>query len=128
MGFWQYPGSGQAVRSTELMAGLLKEQESGITTVDTLKLALNAGKINVKYHADIFPGHSAWLDWPYKLHRINTNAGDIKFELYNLETDTGETTDLCDENPEISASMKTELEKWLGSVINSLNGNDYKKN
>ena len=126
MGFWQYPGSGQVVRSSELMAELLEEQETGVTTVDTSKLALNAGKINIKYPADNFPGHSAWLDWPYKLHRIKTNAGDINFELYNLETDPGETNDLYDKNQEISASMKTELEKWLGSVINSLNGNDYK--
>lgn len=128
MGFWQYPGSGQVVRSAELMAELLKEQESGITTIDTSKLALNAGKINTIYPAYIFPGHSAWLDWPYKLHRIDANGEDIKFELYNLEADPGETTDLYDKLPEISASMKKELEMWQGSVINSLNGNDYKKN
>jgi len=87
---------------------------------------LNAGKISIKYPDNNFPGHSAWLDWPYKLHRINTNGDDIKFELYNLETDPGETTDLYDKNPEISATIKMELETWLGSVINSLNGNDYK--
>ncbi len=128
MGFWQYPGSGQVVRSADLMAELLKEQESGVTDVDTSKLALNAGRINTIYPAYIFPGHSAWLNWPHKLHRINNNGDEFKFELYNLETDPDETIDLSDRNPEISASMRKELEMWLGSVINSLNGNDYKKN
>ena len=74
-----------------------------------------------------YNGHPV-LKTPNKLHRINTDGDDIKFELYNLETDPDETIDLYDENPEISASLKKELEKWLGSVINSLNGNDYKKN
>lgn len=126
MGFWQYPGSGQVVRSAELMAELLKEQESGVTTVDTSKLALNAGKINIKYPADTFPGHSAWLDWPYKLHRISKDNDEIIYELYDLEKDPEETTDLHKENPEITASMKNELENWLRSVVSSLNGNDYR--
>jgi len=125
MGFWQYPESGQVVRSAALMAELLNEQETGVTTVDTSKLALNAGKINVRYPTEIFPGHSAWLDWPYKLHRVNDGDGEVVLELYNLEKDPEETTNLFKENPEITASMKNELEKWLVSVINSLNGNDY---
>lgn len=125
MGFWQYPGSGKAVSSVVLMAELLKEQEAGITTIDTSKLDLNAGNINSKYPADIFPGHSAWLDWPYKLHRINTKNNDVRIELYNLEEDPEEKNNLYAGNQYKSLSMKNQLEAWLNSVIKSLNGNDY---
>jgi arylsulfatase A-like enzyme len=125
MGFWQYPGSGKAVSSVVLMADLLKEQEAGITAIDTSKLDLNAGNINSKYPADIFPGHSAWLDWPYKLHRINTQNNDVRFELYNLEEDPEEKNNLYAGNQNESLSMKNQLEVWLNSVVNSLNGEDY---
>ena len=125
MGFWQYPESGKAVSSAALMAELLKEQEAGVTTVDTSKLDLNAGVINSKYPTNIFPGHAAWLDWPYKLHRINTKNDEVKFELYNLEEDPEEKNDLSESNPEMVKSMKDKIEKWLNSVIHSLNGDDY---
>lgn len=125
MGFWQYPGSGLPVRSAELMAELLNEQESGITIPDTSKLALNAGKINYKYPDDILPGHSAWLDWPYKLHRKSLGDKDVVFELYNLRDDPEEKNDLYSEKHKQASLMKVQLEEWLRSVINSLNGNDY---
>jgi arylsulfatase A-like enzyme len=126
MGFWQYPGSGRAVSSAALMAELLKEQEAGIANADTSKLDLNAGSIDTNYPENIFPGHAAWLDWPYKLHRINFNDDEVKFELYNLEEDPEEQNDLSGSNQEMVRSMKDQIEVWLKSVVHSLNGDDYK--
>ena len=87
-------------------------------------MRLDAGEITKKYPDDTFPGHSAWLDWPWKLHRIETDKG-IKWELYNLADDPMETKDLTTQDGERIKSMKSSLEKWLKSVVNSLNGNDY---
>ena len=68
-------------------------------------------------------GHAAWNDWPWKLHRINGQ----KYELYNLEKDPMEATDLS-RNPEYAErfnGMKSELNTWMTSVVRSLNGKDY---
>ena len=48
------------------------------------------------------------------------------FELYDIQHDPGEKTNLADEFPEIAKEMKAELRKWQESVLNSLTGVDYK--
>ncbi len=126
MGFWQYPGAGKTVSSEQMMTDLLKEQASGINNVDSAKLDLSAGIILKKYPTDKYPGHAAWIDWPFKLHRIESTAGVIKMELYNLEDDQGEQTDLSLKDGERVNSMRSQLEAWLTSVVESLNGEDYR--
>jgi arylsulfatase A-like enzyme len=126
MGFWQFPARGKVVPSAKLMSELLKEQEEGVTEVDDSLLDMDAGEIKILYNEDLFSGHSAWLDWPYKLHRIDSENSEPLFELYNLETDPGEITDLSSSMPEKVISMKKGIEAWLKSVVNSLNGGDYK--
>lgn len=125
MGFWQYPGGGKLVPGTKWMAELLKEQEAGETANDTAHLDLDAGDITIQYPEDIFPGHAAWLDWPLKLHRIQTKSGDVKLELYNLEEDPLEQNNLASKNTVRVNSMMSQIELWQKSVIQSLNGEDY---
>ncbi|HAM09751.1 MAG TPA: N-acetylgalactosamine 6-sulfate sulfatase, partial [Bacteroidales bacterium] len=125
MGFWQFPARGKVTPSAKLMAELLKEQEAGLTEVADSLPDSDAGEIKIKYDGDLYPGHSAWLDWPYKLHRIDSENREPLFELYNLETDPGETNDLSASMPEKVISMKKGIEAWLKSVVNSLNGDDY---
>jgi arylsulfatase A-like enzyme len=125
MGFWQYPIRGQVVPSAKLMEDLLKEQESNESEVDTLLLASHAGNITDIYKEDLFPGHSAWLDWPYKLHRIDS-ATIFRYELYNLEEDPEEMNDLSGADQDKVSSMNSQIELWLKSVVSSLNGKDYK--
>lgn len=127
MGFWQFPARGKVTPSAKLMAELLKEQLAGITEVADSLLDLDAGELKILYNEDLFPGHSAWLNWPYKLHRIDSENGEPLFELYDLETDPGETNDLSASMPEKVISMKKDIETWLKSVVNSLNGGDYKE-
>jgi len=126
MGFWQYTTSGKGVPAAKQMAELLKEQESGVTNTDEALPDSHAGEISTKYAEDIFPGHAAWLDWPYKLHRIHSKDDEIIFELYNLEDDPEELNDLYTSNQEKGIAMKAEIEAWLKSVVASLNGEDYK--
>jgi len=122
MGFWQYPAPGKGVSSEKLMKELLAAQQKGEDADDPATLRLDAGNITKKYPTDTLPGHSAWLDYPWKLHRIQKGS-NLTWELYNLADDPGETKPIDDEPRR--ASMQVALENWLKSVVDSLNGADY---
>jgi hypothetical protein len=128
IGFWQYPEGGRPVPSHRWMTELLEAQKQGIAISDSSQLALDAGEIKRQYPEDSFPGHAAWLDWPYKLHRIQSRAGDLIFELYQLEKDSLEQNNLAASEPAKVNEMLQQLEKWQLSVMQSLNGKDYNSN
>jgi arylsulfatase A-like enzyme len=67
-------------------------------------------------------GGIAWIDNDYKLIRNNKGA---TFELYNLIGDPGETQNLIDQQPEIAARMRHQLDEWSQSVDRSMTGADY---
>lgn len=123
IGFWDYPVGGIGTPSKKWMTELLDAQKAG-RQPDQSRLRLDAGKIETTYPEDDRTGHAAWLDWPWKLHRIENNKG-TKLELYNLENDPQEAGDLAKQNKEQTNAMKTQLETWQKSVIASLNGADY---
>ncbi len=127
MGFWQMPEPGRSVPSYKLMSELLDQQEKGQEPEDDPRLHLDAGEIEKQYPEDSFPGHAAWLDWPWKLHRIeNQKKGKMKVELYNLADDPMEENDLAALEPERAGDLLSDLETWLVSVVQSLNGGDYR--
>ncbi|MBN1293960.1 MAG: sulfatase-like hydrolase/transferase [Candidatus Latescibacteria bacterium] len=125
MGFWDYPIAGISTPSHQWMMELLEAQKDGDPTGDTARLRLNAGDITKQYPEDDFPGHAAWLDWPWKLHRIQGENGDVTLELYNLSVDAGENNNLVNSESDRVANMRPALEKWLTCVVQSLNGKDY---
>jgi len=127
MGFWDYPIKGIRTPSKEWMQELLEAQKQGREPEDASKLRLDAGKIRKAYTKDSYPGHSAWLDWPWKLHRIERlpAAGGPSFELYNLAQDPMEKSNLAGAQPDRAKAMRTQLDAWLSSVVDSLNGKDY---
>ena len=126
MGFWDYPGRGISTPSDAWMKELYKAQQAGEDPGHPERLRLDAGKVTKRYPTDAFNGHSAWLDWPWKIHRIE-KGGKVKIELYNLADDPMEATDLAskDDHQARVAKMTSALEEWLGSVTASLNGADY---
>ncbi len=126
MGFWNHPTAGIGVSSHRLMSELLEAQKVGKEISDRSRLRLEAGSITKQYPEDTFPGHSAWLDWPWKIHRIEEKTGNVKLELYNLTEDPEEKRDMVSQHTERVESMKSELEDWLASVVRSLNGKDYR--
>ena len=89
IGFWEYPVNGKLVYSEKWMNNLLKLQQNTVNEdeVELGGLDLDAAEITKEYPKDSFPGHSAWLDWPWKLHRKENEEGEIEYELYNLEND-----------------------------------------
>ncbi|MCA9443067.1 MAG: N-acetylgalactosamine 6-sulfate sulfatase, partial [Candidatus Omnitrophica bacterium] len=89
-------------------------------------LRLDSGFVSRKYSLETFPGHAAWLDWPWKLHRIEKDdENTIRFQLYNLEDDPMEEKVVIQENGDRFERMRNELEAWQASVVRSLNGEDY---
>lgn len=126
IGFWDMASKGISTPSKVWMADLLAAQSRGEEPNDPARLLPDAGTIGAPVSLTEFPGHAAWLDWPWKLHRVeNKQSHEVKWELYNLATDTDESTVLLAEQPERVPQMQKELEDWLESVARSLNGEDY---
>lgn len=124
LGFWAYPIGGIRTPSQEILEQLLAEQQGQAPASPAPR---DPGNITQQYPTDELPGHSAWLDWPYKLHRIVDKQGNLHLELYNLETDEKEQHDLAGSQPDRAKQMQAALEAWQRSVVGSLNGDDYRR-
>lgn len=127
IGFWNHPTPGVGTPAKQWMDDLLADQTAGREPADPKRLFSDAGKITKTYPLDKFPGHAAWIDGNWKLHRIEAAKGGVKWELYDLAADPNETRDLGATEPERIAAMKKALTAWLESVVRSLNGEDYQK-
>ncbi|MDG2124326.1 MAG: sulfatase-like hydrolase/transferase, partial [Verrucomicrobiales bacterium] len=125
MGFWAYPGGGIGTPSDKWMREELAAQKAGKPYHDASRLRLDAAGIKKNYPRDQHPGHTAWIDWPWKLHQINGKKNLQTFELYNLESDPMESKNLATTHPDRTKTMHAALSTWLTSVVDSLNGNDY---
>ena len=128
IGFWDYPAKGIPVPSKKWMDELLAAQAEGKEIDDPARLAPDAGKIGPEAPLNRFPGHAAWLDGHWKLHRLeDPKTHHVTFELYDLAADPDESHVLLAEQPERVPAMQHALEGWLESVVRSLNGADYGK-
>jgi arylsulfatase A-like enzyme len=126
MGFWDHPEPGIRTPSREWMHELLAAQEQGGEPEDPAKLRLDAAQIDQEYPRDRLPGHAAWIDGNWKLHRIAGRQGNrIRWELYDLEADPQESDDLAAARGDRVERMGAALEAWQSSVVHSLNGGDY---
>ena len=122
LGFWVYPVPGIRMPSEEMLQNLLAEQPG-----QTPPQPPPESPPRSRYPEDQLPGHAVWLDWPYKLHRIDGKGekDHVKLELYHLENDPAEKEDLASAEPDRVAPMRNALEQWQRSVLRSLNGQDY---
>ena len=125
MGFWHLFQGGQSTWSDRIQKAIMERQLAGDP--------LPHNEHRIRKDVDEFPqfpeetsrGHAAWNDWPWKLHRINGK----KYELYNLADDPMEAMDRSRDSDQQQrlAAMKKELNSWMRSVVQSLNGDDYDK-
>ena len=70
-------------------------------------------------------GPRAIIDGRYKLVVHEQKNGNVKQELFDLETDTIEKLNLFDQQPLIARQLQTQLRAWQDSVLRSLTGADY---
>ena len=127
MGFWTYHNRGYGRHARRMLEALRQEQLDG-----NQQPAAPEGQIGHFHPADNLPGHSAWIEGDYKLHRIpvKKNATQFNYELYHLVNDPKESNNLLNEDKsrltKRFARMKADLVTWQQSVINSLNSRDYR--
>ncbi len=116
MGFWDFKAPGRSRRARAMLEALRVEQKAG-----KQKPAPKEGHVERQYPANSFPGPAAWIDGEWKLL---VTKGPPK--LFNLVRDQKEKNDLADKHPEKVAAMQKALLIWQRSVVQSLNGKDYK--
>lgn len=125
LGFWTYPNRGKGMKSGDILRELKQADPAGTGAGLPPLSADEVQAFATKYPTAEFPGHAAWTDDRYKLHRIpQTQGNGDRFELYDLVADAAETNDLAAAQPERVKAMAAALEAWQRSVLNSLNGGD----
>lgn len=125
IGFWVYPEAGIRTPSHEWLLQLQQEQAG--TVPPTAAAALTPTALLQKHYPDSeYPGHAAWIEGDFKLHRIPVQKGArFQLELYNLKEDPREANDLAAREPERVKLLEQHLLSWEKSVVRSLNGDDY---
>lgn len=124
MGFWHLYMLGDSTHSDQIIKALMEAQQKGMPNPYPDRLHKNVLDFPQRIK-DGFPGHAAWNDWPWKLHRIEMKRGEVVIELYHLENDPMEKTNLADKEPERVKQMLKQLESWQISVLKSWEGKDY---
>jgi len=125
MGFWDYPVRGISTPSAKWMRDLLTAQTNGDDLPPHVSSQKAAELPSPRHPSDRFPGHAAWIDGHWKLHRKHGKNGQVRFELYDLAADPSEKTDVAAGHPERAEQLKLGLNGWLKSVVGSYNGDDY---
>ncbi|HEX5103778.1 MAG TPA: sulfatase-like hydrolase/transferase [Pirellulaceae bacterium] len=120
LGFWVYPAPGKPVRSQEILAKLARVQAGEADAEPEFE-----EPSQTRYSETELPGHAAWIDGDFKLHRLPGKAGEFRYELYDLAADAKEETDLAAKHAGRVAAMKQQLADWQQSVVQSLNREDY---
>ena len=123
LGFWVYPVRGIGTPSETILERLLAVQQ-GKAEPEEQHVPEDA---NRKYPTDVLPGHAAWNDGHYKLHRIADKDGKhARYELYDLHADMAEQHDISEHQPARLERMKAGLAAWQQSVLRSVNRADYR--
>lgn len=126
IGFWHYQPGGIGTSSNKILNDIKQTAETGGPLKHPSFAKMDAATIK-PVPDDVFPGDSAWLDWPWKLVRlVDRKTKETSWSLYQLEDDPEESNDVKAHHANRCASMKARMEIWQQSVVRSLNGKNYK--
>jgi arylsulfatase A-like enzyme len=126
IGFWDSPLRGIGTPAKQWMEEQMTAEKEGREPAPEPRAFAEAAQIKEHFPPQKFPGHSAWVDGNWKLHRIeHPKSGTVNWELYDLANDPAESRVLLAEQPDRVPQMQAALERWLESVVQSLNGRDY---
>jgi arylsulfatase A-like enzyme len=127
LGFWDAGIGGFGTPSDRILSAVAENQKAGLPVTEPAALGFPPAALEWKAGADSFPGHSAWLDGDWKLHRIEAKTGgEVRWQLYDLAADPREATDQIAKQTERLAAMRAAQQEWLRSVTASLRGEDYR--
>ncbi len=74
-----------------------------------------------------YVGPRAIIDGNFKLVIHDDKNGEPKRELFDLQSDPAEKTDLIEQQPATAEKLQTALRDWQQGVLQSLTGADYAK-
>ncbi len=77
--------------------------------------------------ADDHLGPRAIVDGRFKLVLHEQKSGNTQRELFDLQADPAEKTNLIQQHPAVAEKLQTRLHEWQQSVLRSLTGADYKR-
>jgi len=127
--FWEYNAS--RFKGSKAEPYLDPELQKGTTPL--AKLA--AGKatrdfLNYRHLGEItdadYLGPRAIIDGRFKLVIHESAQGEPEHELFDLDSDPAEKTNLIDHHPETAVKLQRKLRDWQSSVLRSLLGRDYR--
>lgn len=126
MGFWHTDTRGISTPSENWMQELKEAQAKGEDLPPNEAVVAAMALPDPPQSIENLKGHAGWIDGNWKLHRIvEKKGGETSWELYDLVGDPYEEKDLAAEQKERVEVMKDALDEWMGSVVGSLNGEDY---
>ncbi|MCP3894492.1 MAG: DUF1566 domain-containing protein, partial [Bacteroides sp.] len=67
-------------------------------------------------------GHAALMTEQYKLHKIVDASGTVEYQLFDMENDAAEKTDLSLTHASVLEPMQTLLETWQRTVLTDFSG------
>lgn len=122
IGFWHNFQTFEPVRNDQFLSAIYYSQQNGGTTPFPDRMAKDINEFP-QFALTYSTGLVAWLEWPWKLHRHD----GATYELYNLETDPMEATNLVADPAQAArvSNMQTNMWDWQESVVRSINGEDY---
>lgn len=127
LGFWDAGVKGFGTPSDRILSAVAEQQRAGEPITVEAAHGLPPADFAWPAAEGSYPGHAAWLDGPWKLHRIeHPRTGEVRCELYHLPDDPTESQDRAATDPDETAALRAALERWLTSVTGSLRGQDYR--
>jgi len=104
----------------DLPGEVVTDPVDGISIIPLFRDRVPDRKLGIPYR---YTNRGALIRQQYKL--VATDLSEGAFELYDLEKDPVETTDVSGAFPEIFEEMKSAYLEWTASVDASVNGEDY---
>ncbi|QDT06305.1 Arylsulfatase [Rubripirellula lacrimiformis] len=65
------------------------------------------------------------IAWHHGRHKLISNDKGTTWQLYDIESDPGESSDLAGDQPDRVDALRTEVEQWIASCRASDKGGDY---
>ncbi len=129
LAFWEYDGRQLAARQAKPY--LAPELQEGTTPL-VKKMGGKATRDFTNYRHPVVReedhlGTRSIIEGDLKLLVQETQTGAERIELYDLQADPAETTNLAAKQPERVTQLRARLRDWQDSVLRSLTGADYGK-